>query len=146
MASGMLDEVTSRLERHAAHLTLVGQAALMSLHMNFFVFLTSERLVTDLTLEGLFSSMASIMCCQRVLFLKGHGALVALKGVLLEMAIDMVFQLHLVSKRLVAIRHCAGKRPFGIMNGLYVFVEASLFSELLVAIGTHLWHNIAMKS
>ena len=146
MASGVLDEVRLRLKCHTAHLTLVRKAALVSLDMNFFIFLSSERHSTDLTFEGFFSSMASIMYCQRGLLLKSLWALVTLKGIFFEMLIDMVFHLHMVSISLIAVRHRTCKRSFRVMNKLYVFVKASPFSEVLFAIWTHLWHNIAMKS
>ena len=57
----------------------------------------------------------------------------------------MVFQFYLVPKCFVAVGYRTRKRPLGLVNGLYVFVETSFLPEFLVAIGAHLRHNVAMK-
>ena len=58
------------------------------------------------------------------------------------MAIYVILQFNLVSERFCAM--FTGERPLSLMNSPDVFVQRPLFSELLLAVGTDLWLNIAV--
>ena len=117
----------------------------MSLHVNFFVFLAGEGPFADLADERLLAGVTAIMGGQRVLLLKCHRTPITLVGVVFDVTIVVVLQLHLVPERLVALGYGTSERSLGVVNGLYVLVEAPFFSELLVAVGAYLRHHVAMK-
>ena len=103
MTGGMLDKMTSRLERHAAHLTFMREASLVPLHVDFLVLFAGKGAIAYLAYKRFLPCVTSVMRGQRVLFLEGHGTSVTLVGVVLDVTIVMIFQLHLVAEGLVAV-------------------------------------------
>ena len=81
---GMFDQMTSWLESHSTNFALVRQTSLMALDMYFFVLFARKWFITDLTDKGFFSSMASVVCRQRVLLLERHWATIALVWVVFD--------------------------------------------------------------
>ena len=118
----------------------------MPLHVDFLVLFASKGAITNLTDKRFLPSVTSVMRGQRILFLEGHWAPVTLVRIILDVPIVMIFQLHLITECLIAVRDGTSKRPLGMMDGLDVFIQAAFFSKLFAAIRTYFRNNIAMQS
>ena len=88
--------------------------------------------------------MTTVVSGQRVLFLERHVTHIAFKRVVFNVPIMVIFQLHLVAERLIAILDGTSKRSLGVMNGFDVLVQTPLFPEFFVTVGTNFRHHIAM--
>jgi len=85
------------------------------------------------------------MSGQGILFLKSHLTPVASKGVIFDVSVMVIFQFHLVPERFVAILNWTGKRPFRMVNCLDMLVQATLFTELFIAVGANFRNHIAVQ-
>ena len=75
--------------------------------------------------------MKSVVCSQGFLLLESHGANVALKGVILQVSVDVGLELNLVPEKLTAV--FTGIGTLGLVDGADVFVQRPLLTKLLLA-------------